>query len=115
MASNYTQEQVDLMIEKYSANPTRDTVNNLAKDLNKSVKSIIGKLSREGVYQKAVYKTKTGEIPITKAQLVENLAMLLEIPSSKIMGLEKAPKQDIKFLHDTIGGINHGWPCDEKV
>ena len=108
MASNYTQEQVDQMIEEYSANPTRDTVDNLAKDLDKSVKSIIGKLSREGVYQKAVYKTKTGEIPITKAQLVENLAMLLEIPSSKIMGLEPAPKQDIKFLHDTIGGINHG-------
>ena len=45
---------------------------------------------------------------MTKAQLVENLAMLLEIPSSKIMGLEKAPKQDIKFLHDTIGGIDNG-------
>ena len=71
MASNYTQEQVDQMIEEYSANPTRDTVDNLAKDLDKSVKSIIGKLSREGVYQKAVYKTKTGEIPVTKAQLVE--------------------------------------------
>ena len=108
MASNYTQEQVDQMIEEYSANPTRDTVDSLAKDLDKSVKSIIGKLSREGVYQKAVYKTKTGEIPITKAQLVENLAELLEIPSNKIMGLEKAPKQDIKFLHDTLGGRING-------
>jgi len=46
---------------------------------------------------------------VTKAQLVENLAALLEIPSSKIMGLEKAPKQDIKFLHDTInGGADNG-------
>ena len=106
MASNYTNEQVEHMIEAYSANPTRETVDDLAINFDKSVKSIIGKLSREGVYQKAVYKTKTGEIPITKAQLVENLADLLEIPSSKIMGLEKAPKQDIKFLHDTIGGLN---------
>tara|TARA_R100000742_G_C4278924_1_gene102422 strand:+ start:2097 stop:2435 length:339 start_codon:yes stop_codon:yes gene_type:complete len=106
MASNYTNEQVEHMIEAYSANPTRETVDDLAINFDKSVKSIIGKLSREGVYQKAVYKTKTGEIPITKAQLVENLAELLEIPSSKIMGLEKAPKQDIKFLHDTIGGLN---------
>ena len=108
MASNYTNEQVKHMIEAYSANPTRDTVDELAISLDKSVKSIIGKLSREGVYQKAVYKTKTGEIPITKAQLVENLADLLEIPSSKIMGLEKAPKQDIKFLHDTLGGRING-------
>jgi len=106
MASNYTTEQVELMIQAYSANPTRETVDELSRNFDKSVKSIIGKLSREGVYQKAVYKTKTGEIPITKAQLVENLADLLEIPSSKIMGLEKAPKQDIKFLHDTIGGLN---------
>mgnify|MGYP006253483209 FL=1 len=96
------------MIKAYSEKPDRTTVNMLAEDFDKSIKSIIGKLSREGVYQKAVYKTKTGEIPVTKAQLVENLAMLLEIPSSKIMGLEKAPKQDIKFLHDTIGGIDNG-------
>ena len=109
MASNYTTEQVDHMIKAYSEKPDRTTVNMLAEDFDKSIKSIIGKLSREGVYQKAVYKTKTGEIPVTKAQLVENLATLLEIPSSKIMGLEKAPKQDIKFLHDTInGGINNG-------
>ena len=115
MASNYTQEQVEFMVNQYRLKPDRETVDMLADNLDKSIKSIIGKLSREGVYRKAVYKTKTGEIPVTKAQLVENLAMLLEIPSSKIMGLEKAPKQDIKFLHDTIGGINHGWPCDEKV
>ena len=108
MASNYTSEQVELMIEAYSANPTRDTVDELAKTLNKSVKSIIGKLSREGVYQKAVYKTKTGEIPVTKAQLVIDIATLLEIDSNKIMGLEKAPKQDIKYLHDTINGGHNG-------
>ena len=109
MSVNYTEEQVNYMVKAYEVEPTRATVDALADELNKSVKSIIGKLSREGVYQKAVYKTKTGEIPVTKAQLVENLATLLEIPSSKIMGLEKAPKQDIKFLHDTInGGADNG-------
>ena len=109
MASNYTQDQVEFMVNEYKMKPNRETVDMLAEELDKSVKSIIGKLSREGVYQKAIYKTKNGEIPITKAQLVEGLAELLEIPSSKIMGLEKAPKQDIKFLHDTInGGIDNG-------
>ena len=108
MASNYTQEQVEVMIAWYTAEPTRETAEKLSQEFGKSIKSIIGKLSREGVYQKAVYKTKTGEIPITKAQLVENLAELLEIPSNKIMGLEKAPKQDIKFLHDTLGGRING-------
>ena len=106
---NYTQDQVEYITNQYRLKPDRETVEKLSEELDKSIKSIIGKLSREGVYRKAVYKTKTGEIPVTKAQLVENLATLLEIPSSKIMGLEKAPKQDIKFLHDTInGGADNG-------
>jgi|TARA_B100000902_G_scaffold314906_1_gene305813 N-methylhydantoinase B/oxoprolinase/acetone carboxylase alpha subunit len=108
MASNYTQEQVEHMIELYTAEPTRETVEKLSEEFGKSIKSIIGKLSREGVYQKAVYKTKTGEIPVTKAQLVVDIATLLEIDSSRIVGLEKAPKQDIKYLHDTINGGHHG-------
>ena len=101
MAANYTKEQVSYMTNVYVAFPERETVENLAKELDKSVKSIIGKLSREGVYQKAIYKTKTGEVPVTKEQLIKNIAVLLEIDSSKIMGLEKAPKQDIKYLYNT--------------
>ena len=102
MAANYTKEQVSYMTNVYVAFPERETVENLAKELDKSVKSIIGKLSREGVYQKAIYKTKTGEVPVTKEQLIKNIAVLLEIDSSKIMGLEKAPKQDIKYLYTIL-------------
>tara|TARA_X000001036_G_C20415830_1_gene699012 strand:- start:312 stop:638 length:327 start_codon:yes stop_codon:yes gene_type:complete len=108
MAANYTEQQVEHMIEAYQAQPNRETVDKLAEELDKSVKSIIGKLSREGVYRKQVYKTKTGEIPITKDELITGLADLFEVESSKLMGLEKAPKQVIKFLHDTIGGVNNG-------
>ena len=61
MAINYTETEVKHMISLYESSPTRDTVEALAEELNKSVKSIIGKLSREGVYRKAVYRTKTGE------------------------------------------------------
>jgi len=102
MAANYTTEQVEVMIAWYTAEPTRETVNMIAKEMNKSVKSVIGKLSREGVYKKQVYKTKTGEIPMTKQEIVMLMADLLEIDSSKIMGLEKAPKQDIKFLSEVV-------------
>ena len=102
MSINYTEKQVELMIEKYTSNPSRETVDNLAERYNKSVKSIIGKLSREGVYQKQVYKTKTGEVPMTKQEIVSQMAEFLDIDSSKIMGLEKAPKQDIKFLCEIV-------------
>ena len=106
MAANYTQEQVDHMVNAYTQKPDRTTVDMLAEDLDKSVKSIIGKLSREGVYQKQIYTTKTGEVPVTKEFLILGLADLFEVDSSKLMGLEKAPKQVIKFLHDTIGETN---------
>ena len=49
MAVNYTEEQVKQMIEEYSAKPNRETVENLADMFDKSIKSIIGKLSREAV------------------------------------------------------------------
>ena len=105
MASNYSDEQVSMMIEKYQANPTRQTVDELAEILDKSIKSIIGKLSREGVYQKAVYKTKTGELPMTKGEIIVNIAELLDCDYSRIAGLEKSPKQDLKYLLDICRGI----------
>jgi len=102
MASNYSKEQVSIMIEQYSANPTRETVDKLAKDLDKSIKSIIGKLSREGVYKKAVYKTKTGELPITKAEIITSIAETLSANGERLKGLEKAPKQELKYLYSII-------------
>ncbi len=104
MASNYSNEQVSLMIEKYQAKPDRETVDKLAEELNKSIKSIIGKLSREGVYRKAVYKTKTGELPVTKAELIIKIADTLNANSEKLKGLEKAPKQELKYLYELLGG-----------
>ena len=103
MASNYSNEQVSLMIEKYQAKPDRETVDKLAEELNKSIKSIIGKLSREGVYRKAVYKTKTGELPVTKAELIIKIADTLNANSEKLKGLEKAPKQELKYLYELLG------------
>ena len=91
MSVNYTEEQVKHMVEAYKENPSRETVDNLAEELNKSVKSIIGKLSREGVYKKTVYKTKTGENPITKKELVETVANYLDIDECiQQMGREEA-------------------------
>ena len=98
MSVNYTPEQVDLMKEQYTKNPSRETVENLAETLDKSIKSIIGKLSREGVYRKTVYKTKTGEDPETKKEIVESIADTLDIDYEPVAGLEKAPKAALKLL-----------------
>ena len=102
MSVNYTPEQVDLMKEQYTKNPSRETVENLAETLDKSIKSIIGKLSREGVYRKTVYKTKTGEDPETKKEIVERIADTLDIDYEPVAGLEKSPKAALKVLRSGI-------------
>lgn len=103
MAVNYTEAQVEFIVDEYSNNPTRETVENLADTLGKSVKSIIGKLSREGVYQKTEYLTKTGEKPVTKLEIVENIEEVLGCKA--LTGLEKAPKTTLKELENAILSI----------
>ena len=102
MAVNYTEEQVAVMIEKYSNNPTRETVEFLAQEMDKSIKSIIGKLSREGVYKKTEYVTKTGEKPITKVEIVETLEEKLGLPNQTLAGLEKSPKTVLRRLYESV-------------
>ena len=102
MSINYTEKQVEHMIEAYTKTPTRESVEALAEDLDKSVKNILGKLSREGVYKKTVYKTKTGESPETKKEIVENLAGLLNLEYIQVAGLEKSPKSALKILREAI-------------
>tara|TARA_B100001939_G_C16840344_1_gene572825 strand:- start:671 stop:1012 length:342 start_codon:yes stop_codon:yes gene_type:complete len=103
MSVNYTAEQVKMMTSAYTENPSRETVEKLSEELDKSIKSIIGKLSREGVYKKTVYKTKTGETPVTKKQIVQDIADLLEIDYMDLAGLVKAPKPELKNLLEGLG------------
>ena len=100
---NYTNDQTEYMVEEYKRKPSRITVDRLAKELDKSPKSIIGKLSREGVYRRSVYKTKTGETPVTKVELVAELAEALGISPGVLAGLEKAPKAALKALQIAAG------------
>ena len=99
---NYTKEQAVLMCGVYIADPSRATVEHLAKQLDKSIKSIIGKLSKEGVYRREVYKTKLGDDPITKIEIVENIAEILELEGERLLGLDKTPKIVLKLLEQKL-------------
>ena len=57
------------MTEQYTANPTRETVDALADELGKTTRSIIAKLSREGVYIAQPRTTKSGEPVISKVRI----------------------------------------------
>lgn len=100
---NYTDEQTRYIVEYYQMHPTMQTVETLAENLGKSTKSIIGKLSREGVYERAVYKNKSGDLPVTKAEIVSNIAENLGLEIENLLGLEKAPKATLKALELATG------------
>ena len=99
-AKNYTDEMVNTMTEQYNANPTRETVDVLAQQFGKTTRSIIAKLSREGIYKAQPRTTKTGEPVISKAQYVSaiNTHFEVELPT-----LVKAGKQDLAKLADVLG------------
>ena len=97
--ANYTEAMTEKMIAQYSANPTRETVDALANELGKNARSVIAKLSREGVYKAQPRVTKSGEPVVRKAELLASIETTLgkEFPS-----LVKASKADLQRLIDTI-------------
>lgn len=101
---SYTEQITKELIEAYEDEPTRETVERLAETYGKSVKSIIGKLSREGVYRREVYRSKTGDLPITKVEVVNSIADVLGIEPESLAGLEKAPKAALRNLEKAVAG-----------
>ena len=99
---NYTDEQTQYIVKEYLDCPERKTVETLAEELGRSIKSIIGKLSKEGVYRREGYRTKTGEVPITKAEIVQSIAEELGLLEKDVEGLEKAPKRVLKNIEAVL-------------
>ena len=97
-AKNYTDEMVANMTKQYQANPTRETVDALAREFGKTTRSIIAKLSREGVYVAQPRTTKSGEPIIAKSELVSEVATILGVEVDDIASLEKATKVHLKEL-----------------
>jgi len=65
---NYTTEQTAQVVAEYQAGVT---VEQIAETMGKTARSVIAKLSREGVYKPKVYKTKTGETVEKKDQTAD--------------------------------------------
>lgn len=94
---NYTPEQVQELVTKYQAGVQ---VEQIAMELGKSVRSIVAKLSREGVYQP---KTKaSGAARVTKADMVEQIAQLCGKTSEVMESLEKANQDVLAILVERL-------------
>ncbi len=96
---NYTPEQTAKMVADYSAGVS---VEMIAQELGKTVRSVVAKLSREKVYKAKEYKTKNGETPIKKDAHADFIGMALGLTEADTDSLTKANKTALAKIADFI-------------
>jgi (p)ppGpp synthase/HD superfamily hydrolase len=87
---NYTPEQTAVLVSRYVDENV--TVEKIAEEFGKSVRSIVAKLSREGVYKAKVRTTKTGEPVVKKDAHADAIGSVLKMSENEIESLTKANK-----------------------
>ena len=97
--ANYTEQQTKEMVAQYEAAPTKETVVAIAEKLGKNTRSVIAKLSREGVYKAQPRTTKRGEPVVLKQELVN---IIQEHFGDEFPSLVKASKVDLQKLIEKI-------------
>ena len=96
---NYTTEQTVQMVADYKAGVTVETI---AQNLGKTVRSVVAKLSREKVYVAKTYVSKTGEPVVKKDAHADAIGAILRLPENDIESLTKANKSALKAIFDAL-------------
>lgn len=96
---NYTAEQTAKVVADYQAGVT---VEQIAETLGKTARSIIAKLSREGVYQAKQYKSKTGEKVEKKDETADAIGAVLKMTEPEIESLTKANKTALRKIWQAL-------------
>jgi hypothetical protein len=86
---NYTPEQTEKAKAEYLAGTATEKI---AEMLGKTTRSVIAKLSKEGVYKAKVYVSKTGEKPVKKDTHADAIGAVLKLSEGEIDSLTKANK-----------------------
>jgi hypothetical protein len=96
---NYTPEMTQKMVADYTAGVS---VEKIAEELGKTVRSVVAKLSREKVYKAKEYKTKTGETPIKKDAHADFIGQALGLTEADADSLTKANKTALAKIAEFI-------------
>jgi hypothetical protein len=107
---NYTAEQTAQVVADYSAGVSVETI---AESMGKTARSIIAKLSREGVYKAKQYKTKTGETVEKKDQTADAIGAVLKMSESEIESLTKANKTALRKIWQALANSRPITPEDD--
>ena len=96
---NYTAEQTSAMIADYQSGTTVETI---AENLGKTVRSVVAKLSREKVYKAKTYVSKTGEKPVKKDVHADAIGAILRLNENDIESLTKANKNALEAIFSAL-------------
>lgn len=96
---NYTPEQTAQMVTDYRAGVSVETI---AQNLGKTVRSVVAKLSREKVYVAKTYVSKTGEPVVKKDAHADAIGAILRLPENDIESLTKANKSALKAIFEAL-------------
>lgn len=114
-AANYTPEMEATLKATYNPKADENTrteqVIQLAEQLGRTAASIRSKLSRMGIYVAKKYVSKTGEVPIQKSELVEEIAGYLGMTSEQCDSLDKANKKVLTAIRDQLKPVS----LDEEI
>ena len=97
---NYTPEQTASILEQYAQGVT---VEALAQEFGKTARSIIAKLSREGVYKKKEYVSKTGERVEKKDETADAIGQRLGLTEAETESLTNANKTALRAILAALG------------
>jgi hypothetical protein len=99
----YTPELVEQLVQQYQSGTPVQT---LAQQHELPLRSVIAKLSQLGVYERKGYRTKNGEVPVPKRELIERLGVLLDEELEMLDSLEKVNKRILKKLISRLESTN---------
>lgn len=109
--ANYTTAQTAELVAAYEAQldenggdaeSRESVVREFAETFGKPLQSIRAKLVSEGVYVAKAYKTKTGDKPESKADIVTGIASVLGCNVEAVESLEKANKKALTLIRGTL-------------
>lgn len=99
-AVTYTAEQTAEIVQSYKAGETAEAI---AQRIGKSVRSVIAKLSREGVYVAKSKAAGTGRV--TKANLVSKLEALTGVAEGTFATFEKASHEALEAMVKAVEAV----------
>jgi acetylglutamate kinase len=96
---NYTEEQTAAVVTAYQAGESVDAI---AAKMGKTTRSIVAKLSREGVYKAKEKAAGEKAANIGKADLAANIAKAGNMTADEAKDLQKLTKQTLVNLYAAV-------------